>query len=122
MADDKTMKFEDFAKSALERFGNVVTGKVKISDETKNVLLGDGWTEDMIAQLLEYEQVWISDGRCPKCVSELGGFFGSFTWGIVHGEGKCSDCSGAYFRYYHIFTDPETKVSKSFTGFSLIGF
>ena len=32
-----------------------------------------------------------SGPRCP-CGSHLGGFLGTFTWGIVHGEGFCSLC------------------------------
>lgn len=29
-------------------------------------------------------------GRCIACGKELGGFFGSFQWGIAHGHGSCS--------------------------------
>lgn len=31
--------------------------------------------------------------RCMNCDEPLGGLFGSFTWGIAHGEGFCSVCN-----------------------------
>lgn len=32
------------------------------------------------------------DGKCICCGWKLGGFVGSFTWGLVHGEGHCARC------------------------------
>ncbi len=32
------------------------------------------------------------DGGCIMCGSPQGGFFGSFVWGLAHGEGRCSRC------------------------------
>jgi len=32
------------------------------------------------------------DLKCFKCSEKLGGFFGTFQYGIVHGEGYCSNC------------------------------
>ena len=31
-----------------------------------------------------------SDGKCPKCKANLGGILGSFTFGMTHGEGRCT--------------------------------
>lgn len=35
--------------------------------------------------------IMMSAAKC-SCGRPLGGFIGSFTWGIVHGEGFCSNC------------------------------
>ena len=42
--------------------------------------------------------------KCIGCGSALDGFFGSFTWGIVHGEGACSNC-GYPARAMHYLKD-----------------
>ena len=39
-------------------------------------------------------------GKCPNCDLSLGGFIGTFTWGLCHGEGNCScgwPCRGAHY-------------------------
>ncbi len=52
-------------------------------------------------------------GKCPNCGSPLGGLLGSFTWGIVHGEGRCT--GGVYgkcgwpCRGLHYIKDSEGK-------------
>lgn len=43
---------------------------------------------------------------CLKCGSYLNGVFGSFTWGIVHGDFTCSKC-GWPGRAYHYIEDEE---------------
>ena len=37
---------------------------------------------------------------CVFCGKVLGGFFGTFRWGIVNGQGECSEC-GFPYQYYH---------------------
>ena len=38
--------------------------------------------------------------KCLKCDATLNGMFGSFRWGMAHGEGTCSRC-GWPCRAYH---------------------
>lgn len=38
--------------------------------------------------------------NCPLCGATIGGIFGTFEWGIAHGEGGCSNC-GYPARAYH---------------------
>lgn len=40
------------------------------------------------------------DHTCPGCGTRLTGLLGSFTWGLVHGEGHCRSC-GYPCRAYH---------------------
>lgn len=52
---------------------------------------------------------------CPKCGSKLGGFLGSFTWGIVHGEGICTggltgEKCGWPARGYHDIKDDQGEA------------
>lgn len=44
------------------------------------------------------------EGKC-SCGRWIGGVFGSFTWGIVHGEGFCGACRRPA-RAYHFLKDP----------------
>lgn len=37
---------------------------------------------------------------CVSCGKILGGFFGTFRWGIANGYGECSECGFPYV-YYH---------------------
>lgn len=30
--------------------------------------------------------------NCINCGEELGGYFGTFSWGLINGEGQCSRC------------------------------
>ena len=39
---------------------------------------------------------------CVDCGENLGGFFGTFTWGFVNGQGSCSRCGFPYL-YLHRF-------------------
>jgi len=46
---------------------------------------------------------------CLNCGERLDGFLGTFTWGIAHGEGKCSKC-GWPCRAYHNPKDAEGDI------------
>jgi len=46
---------------------------------------------------------------CLKCGKRLTGACGTFTWGLVHGEGHCSEC-GWPARAYHRPTDDEGEI------------
>ena len=62
--------------------------------------VGDtGTIAEAEAGINEYLRGFQADGRCP-CGRPLGGILGSFTWGIIHGEGACSRC-GFPARAFH---------------------
>jgi hypothetical protein len=111
--------FEVFAKAAEEQFGDKVSSKpIHINKEDLNDLcehLGVDITEEY---LNNYHQVWILDGKCPNCGAELLGLFGSFKWGLVHGEGYCSNCNSVNLKYYHYFNESKKPLMMM----SLIGF
>ena len=50
---------------------------------------------------------------CRGCGMSLSGLLGTFTWGIVHGEGYCSHCLMPV-RMYHRIMDGDEEVM-SFT-------
>jgi len=52
------------------------------------------------------------DNRC-SCGSELTGFFGSFSWGLAHGEGSCTTC-GRPARAVHYIKEEDGKDAVSF--------
>ncbi len=56
------------------------------SDKTKQM------AADVISEADEYFSAFTIGPKCPKCGSTLPGLLGSFTWGLVNGEGKCSCC------------------------------
>lgn len=47
--------------------------------------------------------------RCLNCETVLSGALGSFQWGIVHGEGRCSKC-GWPCRAYHYPKHGDEKI------------
>lgn len=53
---------------------------------------------------------------CYSCQHELNGFFGSFKWGLVHGEGFCSHCSwpSRAMHYIKDETGSEIGILKNF--------
>jgi hypothetical protein len=111
--------FDDFYKSACSKFGDdkFTILPIQVTDENlENFNIGEEFpiTKD---DLESYRAVWLLKPICPKCSSELNGLFGSFSWGIVHGVGKCSDC-GTLFRLYHYIG----HAKKPLTAFSLEGF
>lgn len=64
------------------------------------------------------QYTWAVDDKCPVCGNSLGDFlFGTFKWGLVNGEGYCTEC-GADFRYYHYIAPGTLPLM----GFALIGF
>lgn len=48
--------------------------------------------DDAIREADEYLHDFTSGPKCPGCDLNLGGFLGSFVWGIANGEGNCSQC------------------------------
>lgn len=111
--------FENFYKLACERFGaDKFTDKViTFTDETLRKFNADTNSSVTREDIESYRQVWLLKNVCPKCGSELGGIFGSFEWGIVHGCGYCSECKTS-FQLYHYFGNSKTPVR----AYALIGF
>jgi len=48
--------------------------------------------ENFIKIINKYLRMFVSDKKCINCEEDLSGIFGTFNWGIVHGEGHCSNC------------------------------
>ncbi len=68
------------------------------------------------------EYPWVVGDNCPVCNTPLDGLFGSFAWGMIHGEGYCTECrhhkQGTYFRLYHYVTER----ARPLVGYALVGF
>lgn len=45
-----------------------------------------------IKTINEYLKDFIPNDNCINCEKALGGIFGTFDWGLAHGEGFCSNC------------------------------
>lgn len=48
--------------------------------------------ENFIKIINKYLRIFVADKKCINCGEDLSGIFGTFEWGIVHGEGSCSNC------------------------------
>ena len=49
------------------------------------------------------------DDKCLNCGRALMGLLGSFTWGIIHGEGVCSHCGWPARAYHYYEVDGEER-------------
>ncbi len=49
-------------------------------------------THKALSALTDYLKRFVSGDKCPQCDREFGGIFGSFVWGMAHGEGMCAEC------------------------------
>jgi hypothetical protein len=72
----------------------------------------DGYLESCAVYLAAFAAPIFSDGDktkamvCLHCDADLSGFFGSFEWGIAHGEGRCNIC-GYPARAFHVAKDAD---------------
>lgn len=74
---------------------------------------------DMIAALDEYFSHFAeSAAKCLKCGEPLGGWTGTFRWGLAHGEGACSAC-GWPARAHHFIKDKDGRDLCSLRNFIL---
>lgn len=98
------MEKEEFINLAKEKFGDKINyNSLQIDDETEKSLKEQKIINNK-EEVKNYKNLWLVDqDRCPHCGSDLLGLFGSFTWGIAHGEGFCSNCKKVNFTYYHYF-------------------
>lgn len=111
---------ESFYKVASEEFGEdkfSISG-IQISQENLDKFNSEHSCNLTIEDFDSYKAVWVLSGKCPNCDSELGGLFGSFTWGIVHGNGYCNECKKTSFQLYHYVKDCKYPIQ----AYSLIGF
>ena len=67
---------------------------------------------DATERIDEYFRLFQGGGNCP-CGRSLGGVFGTFTWGIAHGEGFCSVCQWPARGYHTIDIAGLRKVNLS---------
>ena len=109
--------FEEFYKAACERFGEekFTIKPIQISEEELAEFNKQGNAHVTLEQLQSVQEVWLMKDECPHCGADLKW---SFTWGIVHGYGTCSDCHRVTLKYYHYFGDSRTPVG----AYSLVGF
>lgn len=100
------MEQEEFYEYVTNRYGDKVSCNVlTISEENLQDLNNHGYTLTA-DDFKNYKHAWLVDQTtCPECGEPLGGLFGYFKWGIVHGEGYCSNCNKVGFRYYHYLGD-----------------
>jgi len=121
------MNRDEFNTAAKEAFGAAVQVGLLDKDWTNEQLMNTAQYAETTHQLKdpstykpltqeeidEYgEHVWCKD--CPCCGEPL---HKVFRWGMVNGEGTCSNCENAAFRYYHRVRK-HTVIQK----FALIGF
>lgn len=106
---------EQFYEAAEKEFGdNIKIDVIPITDEAKAKY---GIEQKDIDEYGKH--AWIVGDRCPKCGTRLFGLSGSFSWGIQHGVGNCSNCGIALRLYHYIKTkNGETRVER----LSVVGF
>lgn len=111
---------ESFYEVACEEFGkeHFSIHGIVISEENLEKFNEEHNSNLALEDFSNYKAVWITDSKCPKCGSELGGLFGSFEWGLIHGSGRCGECKKVSIQYYHYIKDCKYPIS----AFSLIGF
>jgi hypothetical protein len=110
---------EEFYDLAIKEFGEKFTMKpIQISDDNLIKLNSEFGSTLTKEQISEYKQVWLLENNCPACGAPLGGLFGSFEWGIRHGEGDCSECHKIILKLYHYIGD----MKRPFEAYALSGF
>ncbi len=111
---------ESFYNQACEEFGKdffSIKG-IEISEDNLRNFNLEHKSNLTKEDFSNYKAVWIINKKCPRCDSELGGIFGSFEWGLVHGSGRCGNCRRVDIKYYHYIKDCKYPIQ----AFSLIGF
>lgn len=114
------MEREEFFELAKETFGDKVNvNSLTISSKELKKLNERYGTSFSKIDIENYgKHVWLIGNECPHCGESLFGLFGGFQWGIIHGEGSCSNCDKVAFRYYHYVLEG----SKPLQLFSVVGF
>jgi hypothetical protein len=110
---------EEFYKLATEEFGEKFSIKpIQVSDETLEKYNAEHNFALTKKDFDNLEEVWLLENKCQNCGSDLGGFFGSFTWELIHGYGYCSECRCVNFKLYHYIGDPKVRIE----AYALVGF
>lgn len=65
---------------------------IKIKDDAPDLAKAEQDRQELITELDTYLRDFVYCDKCPGCNWTLGGFLGSFTWGLEHGEGFCTNC------------------------------
>lgn len=94
----------------------------ELAREPKRLEFGDGIIElngepvspEFETKFKEYMSHFVAphEMKCVKCGTTLGGLFGSFRWGIAHGQGECSRCGWPAIAYH--FLEDETGKEHRF--------
>jgi hypothetical protein len=79
------LKDSDLPLASIESINLVIDDKTGENGEEVKL------TTDSVVEYLS--SFTIPTGYCPMCDNNYGGIFGTFTWGIAHGEGFCSACN-----------------------------
>jgi len=111
---------ESFYELACQEFGKEhfsIEG-IEISEDNLKRFNSDHNSNLTKEDFSNYKAVWILDEKCPNCGSDLGGLFGSFQWGLAHGNGYCSECKKVSIKFYHYIKDCKLPIR----AYSLIGF
>lgn len=84
--------------------------KAKNDDGKATIAIVDKYLFSFAKPQLEGKNSFLqSAAKCLRCGRPLGGAIGSFQWGIVHGEGTCSNC-GWPARAKHYIKDDEGPI------------
>lgn len=106
----KTLKeIQGIPRCTMADIGMTVTPHDDADAEAKAV------AEDLTILIENYLYDFAAPNKCPQCGESLGGMFGSFAWGLVHGEGRCTgprfsgDSCNWPVRGYHRIKDKDGK-------------
>jgi len=84
---------DEFFERAVKEFGDKFSNFGIVCSDESLVKFNEQHNCHLTSEdLINYKQAWLKESKCPNCGTDLGGLFGTFVWGIIHGEGFCSEC------------------------------
>jgi hypothetical protein len=106
--------YDEFVKAAVEEFGDdvFILGDLNIPQEQIDQINKDKDCNLTTQDFIDLgKKVLLKEPKCPRCGHDLGGIFGSFNWGIIHGVGYCTECeTSPMFRWYHYVGDLKEPI------------
>ena len=114
------MEAQEFFEKAKEQFGDKIRVQ-KLPTPSDDDLEKLDYTKEAFENYPEQAWIFLTKDKgylCPVCSEPLGGLLGSFTWGIQHGVGFCSNCKKASFQLYHYIEEGKRPLEL----FALCGF
>jgi hypothetical protein len=80
----------DLPRATCESCGIVLS----VKDDTTEEMRAEATAErdEIVRKTDAYLQDFAASTKCPGCAQQLGGMFGTFTYGICYGEGHCHSC------------------------------